>query len=355
MKKLPLFLLTNLMVLSASFLGGCSSSKKIDLMYGDLSVNDVTSLSYDSLKEKFDSKDTFLLTVQYSDGCACWRSDAHPIYIKYIEERHVPIYHIRLNQLDEGGSRFGITIITGNVSFAIVENGEVKHCVTTHETSTLKKYDDFKSYLESLVTLPRIYNVSLDDVDDLYRKDEKNIIYFSRRTCGDCSYINEHFLKSWSESHPNYKKNIYMLDCDQPDIRLDDEGNYNQEQWFQFKDDYGMSEKNNPDYGFDGGYVPSFYLIQGSLSKTTFLSGAVAFNDTLVKEEDSYVVRNTYYSQARIGKLAYIDDTVSPKYLEGMKVNSSEVNEKYGMWKHEAAEKYHNIYLEKFLAYCENQ
>lgn len=355
MKKLPLFLLTNLMVLSASFLSGCSNQKKIDLMYGDTTVNDVTSLSYDKLKEKFDSKDTFLLTVQYSDGCACWNSDAHPIYKKYIEEKHVPIYHIKVNQLDEGGSRFGLTIITGNVTFAIIENGEVKNSVTTHETSILKKYDDFKSYLESLVTLPRIYYVSLDDIDKMYRKEEKNIIYFSRSTCGDCSYLDTHYLKEWSLSHPNYKKNIYVLDCDQPDIRLDDEGNYNKEQWFQFKDDYGLSEKNNPDYGFDSGYVPSFYLIQGSLEKTQFLSGAVVFNDTLVKEDDGYVVRNTYYSQTRVGKLSYIDESVSPKYLEGMKVGSSDVNEKYAMWNHEAAEKYHNIYLEKFLTYCEKQ
>lgn len=355
MKKFPLVLAANLLLGSIAFLGACSSEQKIDLMYGDKNVSGVTTITYDLLKEKVDSKQTFLLVVQYSDGCACWSQEARPVLEKYIEEKHVVINHIKLEDLDNGGSRFGLTIVTGNVSFAIFEDGVVKHCVTTQDDNTLKKYDEFVSYFESLVNLPRMYYVSLDDIDKMYRTSEKNIIYFSRSTCGDCSYLDTHYLKEWSKNNPNYSKNIYILDCDQPDIRLDDEGNYNKEQWFTFKHDYGLSNKNNMVYGYDGGYVPTFLYIEGAMSGVKYLSGAVAFNDTLENQNGEYVVTNSYYTEERLPNLKYIDDSVEHKTLKGLKLTSDDVTlyGSYAMWNHESAEKYHNKLLEKFLQYVE--
>ena len=355
MKKFPLVLAGSLLLASVAFLGACSSEQKIDLMYGDKNASGVTTITYDLLKEKVDSKQTFLLVVQYSDGCACWSHEAKPILEKYIEEKHVIINHIKLEDLDAGGSRFGLTIVTGNVSFAIFEDGEVKHCVTTQDDNTLKKYEDFVSYFESLVNLPRIYYVSLDDVDRMYRAAEKNIIYFSRSTCGDCGYLDSHYLKEWSKANPNYSKNIYVLDCDQTDIRLDDEGKYNEEQWFTFKHDYGMSNKYNTVYGFNGGYVPTFLYIEGSLSGVKYLSGAVAFNDSVENQNGEYVVVDSYYTEERLPNLQYIDDSVEQKTLKGLKLTSDDITlyGSFAIWNHESAEKYHNKLLEKFFQYVE--
>ena len=356
MKKFPLFLSLNLMLVSLASLGACSNNEKVDLMYGNKNASGLTTISFDSLKEKVDSEQTFLLAVQYSDGCACWNSEAKPVLEKYVLEKHIDIYHIKLSELDGGGNRFGITIITGNVSFAIFENGSVKHCITTKDDVALKKYDEFVSYFESVVNLPRIYYVNLDDVDNMYRSEETNIIYFGRSTCGDCGYLETHFLKDWSKAHPNYKKNIYYLDCDVQDIRLDDEGNVNQEQWQTFKNDYGLSNKYNVDYGYDNGYVPTFLLIKGSLTGVSYLSGSVAFNDTVTKSENGYEVTNSYYTNERLAKLEYIDDKVETKVLKGLKLNSEDVyDEKYVFWKHESAEKYHNVLTEKFLDFAENK
>ena len=359
MKKLHLFLSLNLLACSLASLAGCSTPEKIDLAYGDTTVSEVTTISFDLLKEKIDSKDTFLLVVQYSDGCGCWVNEAKPTIEKYIQEKHVVCYHIKKADLDAGGNRFGITIVTGNVSFAIFEDGEVKHCITTQDDETLKKYDQFTSYVESIVNLPRMYYVSLDDVDRMYKTAEKNIIYYSRSTCGDCSYVNTHFLKDWSKKNPGFAKKIYILDCDQQDIRLDDEGKVNAEQWQTFKDDYGMSNKFNTVYGYDTGYVPSFFLIEGSLTGVKYLSGAVAFNDSTKKDGDEFVVTNSYYTEERKQHLQYIDDEVEYSVLKGITLTADDMDyyEKFDFyaWKHESAEKYHNPLLEKFLSYCEKQ
>ena len=359
MKKFPLVLTVNFLVASLGSLTACSTNQKIDLMYGDTSVKDVTTLKFDQLKEKIDSKDNFLLAVQYSEGCGCWSQDAHPVFERFIEEKHVNIYHIKLEELDGGGNRFGITIITGNVSFAVFEDGEVKSCVTTKDDTTLKKYDDFTAYLDSLVALPRIYYSTLDDIDKIYKTEEKNIVYFGRKTCGDCAYLETHYLKTWSKNNPGFTKKIYLLDCDQQDIRLDDEGKVNAEQWQQFKDDYGLSTKRNPTYGYDTGYVPTMLLVKGSLNGPEFLSGTVVFNDSVSKVDDKFVVSNSYFTEERLPNLAYIDDKVEHKVIKGLELTLDDVtyNEEKGWarWNHESAEKYHNIMVEKFLAWSEKQ
>jgi len=356
MKKKLLILPLSLLSLSLINLAGCSNNSKIHLVFGDLTTNEVTTISFNKLKEKVDSEETFLLAVQYSDNCACWQSEAKPVIEKYISEKHVICYHIKLEELEANSNTFGIKIVTGNSSLAVFENGQVKNTVTTKDDNTLKNYSSFESYMDALVVLPKIYYVSKDYVDELYKKDEKNVIYYSRSECGDCSYLDSHYLKEWSKNNPDFAKNIYILDCDQPGIRKDENNQVNKEQWQKFKDDYGLSTVNNPTYGYDTGYVPTFLLIQGSNEGVKYLSGAVAFNDRVELQDSKYVVTNSYYTSERLENLQYVDISVDMKVLKGMELSSNDVNDngKFVMWKHESAEKYHNIFVERFLKYSLN-
>ena len=358
MKKLSSFLLVNFALLSSAALGACSNeSEKVDLLMGNMHATSVTSISYDLLKEHVDSKENFLVAVQYSDSCTCWSHDAKPILEQYIKEKHVIIYHVKLDDLDAHNNRFNIDVVKGNVSFAIFENGEVKKTVTTNENKTLKDYVAFSSYMESMITLPRMYYVSLDDVNGLYKKNEKNIVYFSRSTCGDCSYLETHYLRTWSKNNPGFAKKIYVLDCDQKGIRYktDEDKVVDADQWQEFKHQYGLSSKNNPNYGYDNGYVPTMFLVQGDGTKVSYLSGLVVFNDSLEKDGENYKVSNSYFTSERKEKLQYIDADITTPVLKGMSVSKDDVNVygEYFMWAHEASENYFNPFVEKFLAYCE--
>ncbi len=359
MKKIRSLFVVNFALLFGANLGACSNNNKADLLFGDMHAESLTTLSYGQLKEKVDSKESFMLAVQYSDNCGCW-SDAKPVIERYIKEKHVNCYHIKLAELDGNDNRFNIEIISGNVTLAIFKDGEVKKCTTTKEDS-LKVYDSFVSFVESVIQLPKMYYINLEDLNNLYKTPEKNIVYFSRATCGDCSYVNTSGLKSWSAKTKDYSKKIYVLDCDQPGIRYNTEGVYDKDQWQAFKHTYGLSTLNNPTYGYDTGYVPSFYLIQGSEAGVSFLSGSVTFNDSIAKGEDgAYYVTNSYYTEERLPNLAYIDSKVKTKVLKGMKVSEGVVEKEYegktyATWDHPAAEKYHNIFLEKFLDWSNKQ
>lgn len=356
MKKFRSLFVVNFALLFATNLSGCSSNEKVDILFGDMHAESLTTVSYGVLKEKVDSKENFMLTVQYSDNCGCW-SDSKPIIERYIKEKHVNVYHIKLEELDGNNNRFGIDIISGNVTFAIFKDGAVKSSTTTKEDS-LKIYDSFVSYVESVIQLPKMYFVNLDDVNGLYSNGEKNIVYFARNGCGDCTYVNGSGLKNWSANTKEYAKKIYILDCDKVPERYQEDGKtVDPVKWQNFKHKYGLSNLNNPTYGYDTGYVPTFLLVQGDGTTTNYLSGCVVFNDKVEKAEDgSYYVTNSYYTDERLPNLQYIDSSVKTKVLKGMKLESGVIdNGHYAYWDHPSAEAYHNVFLEKFLNWAGQQ
>ena len=329
---------------------------KIDLAYGDLHASLIPT-SFPLLQERFYSKDAFMLAVPYSEDCSCWINEVKPVIEQFVIEKHVPVYFISNEILVENSNQLGLVVVKDNVTFAIFDNGEIANQITSRDYSLLKSYSSFEKYLDSLVTLPRIFYVSLDDINNLYQKDEKNIIYFSRGTCGDCTYLNSHGLLNWSKKNPNYKKPIYIFDCDQ--VRYNEDGLFDEVRWQAFKDDYGLSIINNPIYGYNSGYVPMFVYLKGSNLGVSYLSGCVAFNDTVEAINEEYVVIDSYYTQERLNNLSYIDSSVKTKVLKGMKLTRDDVTiydgfGDYVLWNHESAEQYHNVFLEKFLNYCEN-
>lgn len=351
-KKTGLFLSSISLLFSFSLIS-CNSSSKVNLLFGDKNASTFTRINYLDLKEKVDSEETFLLVVQYSDGCACWQTYAKPILEKYIKAKHVIVYHITRDEINGGGDDFGITIKKGEVSFAIFSKGEVNSCVTTADGDALKDYNAFESYMSSLVRLPYFYYVSLSDIDETKKSNENQIIYFSRSTCGDCSYLNKYFIDSFMNDNPHYSNIISVLDCDQKGIRYDDEMKVDNEQWQAFKHKYGLSNKNNPNLGFDDGYVPTLQVVKNN----EFVSQSVYFNDSVVKDGEAFKVSSSYYSDERLPYLEYLKDYKGTKVLQGLSLSKDDIGEipeyEYVYWKKESASKYHDKLLERFLTYYE--
>lgn len=336
------FLASNLTVLS-----GCSNKSKVGLIYGDYRTETITNISYLQLSTKIQEEENFLLSIEPTSYCACWR-DFKLVAENYIKNNHVIIYRIKINEFGE--DKFGLNLKEGYTSFAIFENGKVVRDVASDNGQILKDDSEFAKYMEDNVTLPTMFYVSLDQVNEMYISEQNSAIYFSRSNCPDCTYVDRYFLKDYSLSNRNTNK-LYILDCESIGIRkYDEEGNLTPESavlWQNFKDDYGLSNKNNSKFGFDTGFVPTFFL----LNKNQYLSGAVYFNDTLVEDGSSYKIESTYYSQNRMQYLQYLDSSLPS--IEGMQISSDQVGKigNYVYWKQDCAAKTHNKYLEKFLNY----
>lgn len=352
-RLLLLTLTTSLMTLS-----GCNKDERTKLQYGQMISTDVSMIDYLTLKEKMDDHETFLLAVS-SPTCSCWAT-FRGVLSEYIKNNHVIVYAIPYESFHDASGKtldtFGLNIQSGYTSFAIVNKGELKANLKSGKDQIFKSSTSFESFMSNMVILPRIFYISLDEVDLLYKKDETSLIYFARSNCSDCSYFNKYFLDDY-----DVKNTMFILDCETIGIReYDEEGHLTPESqiaWNAFKQAYGLGSDNNPKYGYNTGYVPTMLLVHGGES-VNYVSGAVYFNDSVSKDEDGYYISDSYYTSERLPNLQYLQNLDSSfrglTTLKGHRLNIDEV-EAYGeyyFWKQEEAAKLHDSLMNEFLKYA---
>ncbi len=342
---LPLILGSTLSLVSCQ-----GASEKVDLKYGQMINNDVNVIDYLSLKEKVDNKENFILVV-YTNGCACW-STFKRVASEYIKENHVQIFAIEYkNFRSSDGSTldtFSLTFVSGGVSIHIFKDGKKKVEIADSKSLVISRLSSLKSFLEENIILPKMFYISLSQVDELYKSEETSLLYFARSNCSDCQYLDNNFLRNYDVTN-----NMYILDCENIGIReYDENGSLTPEsatKWAEFKVNYGLAKDKNETYGYDEGYVPTLFLLKGDGSSTlpTFLSGAVYFNDTISKDSQGYYISNSYYTDARVANLTYTDTILKDRRLSDNEVTA--YSESYYAWNHIDAAKVYDEILKAFL------
>ena len=344
MKKLVKFLLPFLVASSAIF-SGCkkkeSQDNRILLSFGDIHSTGTTEITLQKLNELVNAKDSFLLVVS-TNTCGCW-NEFSPNLNKYLTDNKAICYKVDFNQIKDVASAYDLNLLSSSTTtFAIFEDGKLKTSLNSSKDDNIM-YDEskFAKYMSETVKLPGCYFITKDDVSTIKSSGKNAVIYFERTECGDCTAMNPTILRSYVQKHPNANK-IYVLDC-QPYWRRSTDEDY--QSYLDTKDELGLSTVNNPLYGFDTGVFPYFSYIEN----TTYASGAVVYNDIIVKQDDKFVVSNSYYTSEMAAKLQYTDTV-----LVGKELTSDDVNESaYGvMWKHESANKVYEDILTSFLDYA---
>lgn len=351
-KLLIIPLLTSLITLN-----GCNNNnadKKVEIKYGQMINNDITYVDYQTIKDKFENKETFILTV-FANNCGCWTS-LRPLLQSYITNNHVEILAISYNDFDllarKNNEYFSLKVKSGNTSFAIIDKGEIRfNEYNDSKAKMFQSQNEFNKFMEEMILLPKMYYVSLDQVDILFKTEKTSLLYFARSNCSDCQYFNTHFLNKY-----NPTKNLYILDCESLGIReYDKEGNLTLESaalWQEFKDNYYLSKKYNEKYGYDEGYVPYLMLFKGDkeTKKPEILSASTYLNDTITKTNDIYTIAKSFYSNERKQYLNYVNN-VSTSVLEGMSLTKDDVSEfgDYIVWNKEKASIYHDALIKSFL------
>ena len=115
--------------------------------------------------------------------------------------------------------------------------------------------------------------------------------------------------------------------------------------YLDFKDEMGLSTANNPTYGYGAGVFPYFAYIENG----QYASGSVIYNDSVTKQDDKYVVSDSYYTTERAQSLQYTD-----KVIKGLELTADDVLVfgEFGMWKNESADKHYKEILNSFLDYA---
>lgn len=357
MKKVSKLVLLPLLCLSFASLSACSKDdEKIRPTYGEVTHQKYHQISYSRLNSMIDAKESFLLVVD-PVGCGCFN-----YFMKasedYIKNHHLVLYYMKVSDFN-GNDNKGIKIVEGNTSFAIFNKGEIQQSIVSNSsTDIMEKKDEFEEYIDKYIVSPRMYLVKQDDLDKMYHNSNKSVIYFARNKCGDCSAINKDFLYNYMENHDQI---LYVCDGDDIGIReYDGDGHLTPEssvKWQEFKDKYGLSTVNNETYGYDmidgtKGVVPTFLLVSGTQDTTTYHSGAVAFNDIVQKESDTYKLTDTYYTAERQPYLAY--NTYAA--LKGRTIPKNQVyffdeEETIGTWNKSGSQ---NEYFNRVCSFLDN-
>lgn len=343
MKKVVKFLIPFL-CLNSGLLSSCGNDGRVQLSFGDIHVIDVDdTTTIEIINEKVANKESFLLTVA-DETCYCWET-FHPIIKSYVSDKHVPCGLVTYKYFKDLAFNYGITLVKGTTTFVVFEDGKVKVQVQSSATNTtLQNKDDFYKFMDGTVKLPKAYFVNEADIDKMIVEKKTAVIYYERTQCGDCTYINPTIIKNYINGHQKMN-NLYVLDC-QPWKLLEPD------QYQAMKDKYGISAANNPIYGAnigdDKGVFPYFQLIENG----TFASGAVAFNDKVEKQNEKYVVTDSYYNNDRINNLQYLNN-VSTKVIKGLELNTSDItdNGEWVSWKKDSAIKYYEPIIDAFFDY----
>ncbi len=274
---------------------GCSckdnnDDDKVRLQIGDMNAQTYEIISETKLNKMIDNEENFLLFV-YQEGCYGCRL-FKPILESAIKERHLKVYAVEIWSLSRDHSLTDIIEYTPTI--VLYEKGEVEtYSDPDKNSSYFGSKDGFLSFLDKYTRMPTLYYIDKNGLDEKIANGDDFIVYYSRKSCEDCSYLNRNYLKEYLDD--NYKtKHFYILETDAEGIRLRD-GQYDENQWVDFKNQYGLSNVNNS-LGHGVGYVPTLqYYSNGQIKEMM-----VYFNDgEYVENSDgsySIVINNSYYN-----------------------------------------------------------
>lgn len=276
---------------------GCSCKDNPGDEKASLSIGNVNATSYvelasaAELQAKVDNKDSFVLYVFQSgcDGCKLFK----PIIEHVIDERNLIIYAIQWNKVKNFK---GLESVSGTPSLAVYNKGEVLTITDPDKNNSyFSTYDGFKTFLDEYTYIPRAYYITLSQLREKKTNQDNFIVYFSRKSCGDCSYLNNHYLKDYLNNYHG-EKAFYILETDAVGVRFDENGEYDAVQWQAVKDEFGLSEAGSATYGYKTGVVPTFQYYNNGV-----LSGMMVYanddGDFVVESDGSYTftITSSYY------------------------------------------------------------
>lgn len=313
MKKIPLFLLSSLMLFSVTSCNQDNSyyQGKIYLTFGEYqrsSTSTVNQYTYDELSDKITkAKEDFILIIS-NYGCGCW-TDFEPIVAQANYKFQLGMKHIDCEIISSSKNQFGLVLTPSNMpSIAFFHEGVLaRQVIFGNESSNkiFKHYEDFESFLLENIVLPKAYRIEKEDIDYKMDQDEEFNLYIGRSGCDDCGYLNKTKIKDLAYNYESPINNpIYYFDIQK---YRSDEKTYS-----DLKEEMGLTTKNNPILGYDlwGGVVPTLQRRQGH-NITDMIS---IYNDVLNRDTGEV---SSYFTSTRVNAMPFLVGTGDQYVLDG--------------------------------------
>ena len=335
-------LVLTLLPLSLLTLVGCKKkTKSLDdyrLSYGSLCDDEAQLLSQKEFKDKIDNKESFVIALipgeEKTVTCTCWKtfswvinnfcmSDERIIYKANVY--HLTDYGVKAPTKEDPGLAIFIDgVLYQQFEYTVKDTKEYWHDV-----------DSLRELISGYTSNPNMIYIN-DEQYKQYQSNDRFVVSIIRNSCGDCKYVLPNVFDPYFKKH-SVEDKLYLLDI---------QSHHGEDTYQKYKDSINLSKENNPIYGYNDGVVPTTFVYE----EGQIVDGSVFFNDKIVKEDDKYIVKETYYSNFRKDGLHYLTGVKTP-ILEGLELLEDEVVEYKGeyYWKSESSSKYHTPLLESFL------
>lgn len=332
-------------LLGILLLGGCNNTKddKINYLTGDLTNTSVIELSNSDTLEAMRENGSSFVVIASIDGCLTCEEKVFPRFKYYIENYGLPIYRIGFNKLSDTDP-LAILRSDGPVLGIYKEGKKLLISAYQKNKSVYETQESFNAFFEKYVTLPSVFYISKDQLDDKIRNQKTFVILYDRNTCPDCSYLHEHFLNQYIKD--NKDKTFYIIDCDVKGIRYDKNGDYDQEQWINFKEDHLLNKTDTNPYGYSGGVVPTFqYYLNGVLSASDVYVNE-SFNEELISGTEENGQKVTY--KFTITE-SFIEELINTSYTFETTYNEDTIKTQKSEFKKECVSEVHENKVKDFL------
>lgn len=337
---------------------GSNNETKVPLLYGDESLTTFVTVNDSDIVTKIENKENFFFFT-YLNGCGCWTNFRDQVLIPYINNTHIYAYGIEVNAI-KGTVDYDIFYdlpVNSNKSntpvMGLYENGEIKYSLayTEKNKTTFESLAAFENWMTRYSELPTMFFINLNQLNTMLESSKKFVLYYSRKSCPDCTYLERNFLKNYGKTHLTANK-LFILDCDVEGIRYLN-GQYDEAQFNAFKDQYGLSNTHH-DLGYAQGFVPTFQWIVGDgqsilsdVSITRIVEDQiVTLNDSARLEGNDVVIDRTYFDGSR--NHGYTAPVLSNKVLTLDEFTYVETSGTY-RYLREAQAKYTDPVLQEFL------
>ena len=352
----------SLIPLAFSALIGCSSQKSV-LTFGTYigqTIYTLDPLSNSGLVSKAESNEVFLLAVyqgQYSEDCSCWSTFEH-IIASYMNKYNERVYVYNAQEQDQSVAHLKIDKNNESSPYLYIFKGK-KLLAKFYEQRSKDKaiFSDttcqaMEQRVHKVVNKPKAYYVDDAYLKENLSKTNKAIVSFVRSGCSDCNYVIPNVIIPYINSN-KIKNNLWLFDMQKvyelsknPDSSEEEKGQYQ-----ALKDGYGLSSTGNATFGYQDGVVPTTHYYENGILK----DASVFFNDSISQKEDgSFYVSDSYYSEERLPNLAYLQGVKFTTCLKGMALENTSVlvsESGRAYWPQKEAAKYHTPIFKSFLNY----
>ena len=342
-------------------LASCSYSKS-SLTYGTYvsqtlySIKELTNVEL--LNKTKNENETFLLAVyqgQYSEGCSCW-STFESVIVKYMNDYHGVVYEYNAQEQDDSLEALKIEKVEASTPYLYIYKGEkrlAKYCYNNkQEFDLFEDAEKMNQLVSKKVNKPSVYYVNDLFLTANLASSKDAVVLFARSGCGDCNYVLPNVLIPYINNHSS-KKEVWIYDLQSLyDLSRSSAATEEEKARYQeMKDKYGLSASANDKYGYQNGVVPTMqYYQEGILKDST-----VFFNDEVSQKEDgSFYLSNSFYSEERLANLAYLKGSKLKTVLKDMAIPQEEAMERRSggyYWSQKGAAQYHTPLLKAFLDY----